>query len=69
MKVDKKSFLFGTLSPLHVNIGSTIFVSGQAYVALSRAVGPDTLRVFSFCKNKKIEANPKVKQFYSSLER
>lgn len=53
-----------TIKPLIVSIGREIFTSGQIYVALSRATSEETLQIISFCKHKKITADPRVKSFY-----
>ena len=43
------------------------FEPGQAYVALSRAVGLETAQLLSFDVNK-VQAHPKVVAFYRALE-
>ncbi|GMM59034.1 DNA helicase [Maudiozyma humilis] len=55
-----------TIQRLKVDLKRT-FEAGQVYVALSRAVSMDNLQVLNF-NPKKIRANEKVKEFYSSLE-
>ncbi|AAS52914.1 AER233Cp [Eremothecium gossypii ATCC 10895] len=55
-----------TIPRLKVDLRRT-FEAGQAYVALSRAVSKDHLQIINF-DPKKIKADPKVKQFYHTLE-
>ena len=55
-----------TLSSLEVEL-ATCFESGQAYVALSRAVSLTSTRIFSF-DPRRVTANRKVKDFYREIE-
>lgn len=55
-----------TIQRLKVDLKRT-FEAGQVYVALSRAVSMESLQVLNF-NPKKIRANEKVKEFYSTLE-
>jgi ATP-dependent DNA helicase PIF1 len=55
-----------TLAMAQIDIGSGIFEYGQTYVALSRIQSLDGLYLAGFNPGR-IKANPKVKQFYSSI--
>jgi ATP-dependent DNA helicase PIF1 len=55
-----------TIDYLECNMQGT-FEYGQAYVALSRARAPRTLRVLNL-KKEHIRAHPKVRAFYASLQ-
>jgi ATP-dependent DNA helicase PIF1 len=56
-----------TLSIAEMDIGYSIFEYGQTYVALSRIQSLDGLYLSSFHPDK-IKANPKVIEFYNSIE-
>lgn len=56
-----------TLDFLQIDLGSTIFTYGQAYVALSRARTLEGVTVTEFCANS-FRVHPAVKQYYSQLE-
>ena len=47
---------------------SKVFEAGQAYVALSRAQGLDTIRILDF-DAKQVWANPNVLKFYKAFRR
>lgn len=47
---------------------SKVFEAGQAYVALSRAQGLDTIRIIDF-DAKQVWANPNVLRFYKAFRR
>ncbi|RYG50316.1 hypothetical protein EON66_11970, partial [archaeon] len=55
-----------TISLLEVSM-ARIFEFGQAYVALSRAVSLERLRIVGF-KPQSIRAHPRVSEFYKTLE-
>ena len=55
-----------TLDSAFIDIGSSIFEYGQAYVALSRVKNIDALYLHSYSR-KVIKAHPKVVQYYESL--
>lgn len=55
-----------TLAMAQIDIGNGIFEYGQTYVALSRIQSLDGLYLAGFNPGR-IKANPKVKQFYSSI--
>jgi ATP-dependent DNA helicase PIF1 len=55
-----------TLDSAFIDIGSSIFEYGQAYVALSRVKSIDALYLHSYSR-KVIKAHPKVVQYYESL--
>lgn len=55
-----------TLDCVSVDIGSTIFTTGQAYVALSRVKSLEGLTLTDF-DWKRIRVDPKVKQFYDNI--
>ena len=55
-----------TLPKVKVDL-KNVFETGQAYVALSRAVSRDGLQVLNFDKYK-VKSHPKVISFYKSLE-
>jgi hypothetical protein len=56
-----------TLDCAAIDIGQTVFEYGQTYVALSRVRSLDGLYLLNFNASK-IRANPKVVEFYKSLE-
>jgi ATP-dependent DNA helicase PIF1 len=56
-----------TLDMAEIDIGQSIFEYGQTYVALSRIKSLDGLYLSEFQPNK-IKTNPKVIEFYNSLE-
>lgn len=56
-----------TLDSALIDIGTSNFEFGQAYVALSRARSLDALYVYDFDPTA-FKANPKVKKFYSELQ-
>jgi len=56
-----------TLERAQIDVGETIFEYGQTYVALSRVKSLDGLYLLNF-NPKKIRANPKVIEFYESLQ-
>ena len=55
-----------TLDSAYIDIGSSIFEYGQAYVALSRVKSLDALYLHDYSR-KAIRAHPKVIQYYKSL--
>jgi ATP-dependent DNA helicase PIF1 len=55
-----------TIPRLRVNLQKS-FEFGQAYVAVSRAVSRDQLQILNF-RRAAVMADPKVKQFYKSLQ-
>jgi len=55
-----------TLESAYIDIGSSIFEYGQAYVALSRVKSIDALYLHSYSRNV-IKAHPKVIEYYESL--
>jgi len=55
-----------TLDSAYIDIGSSIFEYGQAYVALSRVKSIDALYLHSYSRNV-IKAHPKVIEYYESL--
>jgi ATP-dependent DNA helicase PIF1 len=55
-----------TLDSAFIDIGSSIFEYGQAYVALSRVKSIDALYLHSYSR-KVIKAHPKVIEYYESL--
>lgn len=55
-----------TLDSAFIDIGSSIFEYGQAYVALSRVKSIDALYLHSYSRNV-IKAHPKVIKYYESL--
>jgi len=55
-----------TLDEAEIDIGSSIFTSGQSYVALSRIKTLNGLYLRGFDENK-IKSNPKVAEFYSQF--
>ena len=55
-----------TLDSAFIDIGSSIFEYGQAYVALSRVKSIDALYLNSYSR-KVIRAHPKVIEYYESL--
>ena len=54
-----------TIDKLMVNLDS-LWEPGQAYVALSRVIDPDNLKIQSWSRSS-IKSDPEVTQFYSSL--
>jgi len=56
-----------TLALAEVDIGDSIFEYGQTYVALSRVQTLDGLYLSAF-RPERIQANPKVVQFYQSIK-
>ena len=56
-----------SLDLAEIDVGSTIFEYGQAYVALSRIRNLNGLRLIAF-NPRKIRANPDVLAFYKSIE-
>jgi len=57
-----------TLNMAEMDIGQSIFEYGQTYVALSRIRSLDGLYLSDF-NNKKIGANPKVREFYDTISK
>ena len=57
-----------TLLQAQIDIGAGIFEFGQTYVALSRVKTIDGLHLLNF-QPKCIKSNPKVMEFYESLEK
>jgi ATP-dependent DNA helicase PIF1 len=55
-----------TLDCALIDIGTSTFEVGQAYVALSRVKSLDSLYVYDFEPNA-IKAHPKVVEFYTQL--
>ena len=55
-----------TLDSAYIDIGSSIFEYGQAYVALSRVKSLDSLYLHAYSR-KAIRAHPKVIEYYESL--
>lgn len=55
-----------TLDSAYIDIGSSIFEYGQAYVALSRVKSLDALYLHDYSR-KAIRAHPKVIEYYKSL--
>ena len=55
-----------TLDSAYIDIGSSIFEYGQAYVALSRVKNLDALYLHAYSR-KSIRAHPKVIDYYESL--
>jgi ATP-dependent DNA helicase PIF1 len=56
-----------TLDYIQIDLGSTIFTHGQAYVALSRAKSLDGVTITEFSPNS-FQVHPAVKQYYQRLE-
>lgn len=56
-----------TLDCALIDIGSSTFEYGQAYVALSRVRSLESLYIYNF-DPKRVCAHPKVKEFYKSIE-
>lgn len=56
-----------TLDYIQIDLGSTIFTDGQAYVALSRAKSLEGVTITEFSPDS-FRVNPTVKQYYSILE-
>jgi len=57
-----------TLDRVEVSL-EKVFECGQAYVALSRARGPEGLRVLGALHLSSIRAHPKVVAFYAAIAR
>lgn len=57
-----------TLDAIEVDLGSSIFVWGQAYTALSRARSLDTVRILDV-KARSFRTHPKVIDFYRNTHR
>ncbi len=55
-----------SLDLAEIDVGSTIFAYGQAYVALSRVRSLEGLRLIAF-DEKKVKANPTVLDFYHKM--
>jgi len=55
-----------TLDSAYIDIGSSIFEYGQAYVALGRVKSLDSLYLHAYSR-KAIRAHPKVMEYYKSL--
>ena len=56
-----------TIEKLLIDIGSTIFAPGQTYVAISRAVNLEGLKILNF-DHRKIKISKKVRAFYEKIE-
>jgi ATP-dependent DNA helicase PIF1 len=57
-----------TLARVCVDIGDSIFAPGQAYVALSRCITPDLLRIKSFVPES-LHASEIVREFYQKIDK
>ena len=55
-----------TLDSAYIDIGSSVFEYGQAYVALSRVKSLDALYLHSYSRSA-IRAHPKVREYYESI--
>jgi len=55
-----------TLDSAYIDIGSSVFEYGQAYVALSRVKSIDALYLHAYSRNA-IRAHPKVIKYYNSI--
>lgn len=55
-----------TIDCAEMDLGESIFQSGQAYTALSRVKDLNSVRIVELCK-KSFKTHPEIKQFYQSL--